>query len=67
MLRIEFGVHNQTHAMYDFEVTSKMATLVEELGYDYFFIGDHFFADEKVINCLTGIRESQRNSMYGQL
>jgi alkanesulfonate monooxygenase SsuD/methylene tetrahydromethanopterin reductase-like flavin-dependent oxidoreductase (luciferase family) len=33
--------------MYDFDTVSQMATLTEDLEYDYFMIGDHFLSSEK--------------------
>jgi alkanesulfonate monooxygenase SsuD/methylene tetrahydromethanopterin reductase-like flavin-dependent oxidoreductase (luciferase family) len=31
------------HGMYDFEAFLKTSILADELGYDYIFVGDHFF------------------------
>lgn len=42
-----FGIHYPTEAMFDYEKVSQAAATAEDLGYDYFCIGDHLFSSKK--------------------
>ena len=51
--KVEFGIHVLTHAMYNFDIVSQIAVSAEDLGYNYCFVGDHFFSEEKAYKGLN--------------